>query len=183
MEADWEVEIGGEAPVIDAHWPGFVDLRLTPVRAAQVPEAAQLPALADALVRLNALSSPVWTSKCAVWPVTEFDPDELDAPSEAATNAVACYVDLLPVSDQQWNSPESAAIYCKSLCGRLRPITLRCCRADLVIRRAHITPVLEGLGITAYLTACGPTSAEANAILAHGLAALTVTIHPIPAAS
>ena len=27
MEADWEVEVGGGAPVIEAFWPGFVDLR------------------------------------------------------------------------------------------------------------------------------------------------------------
>ena len=26
MEADWELEIGGDAPVIEADWPGFVDL-------------------------------------------------------------------------------------------------------------------------------------------------------------
>jgi hypothetical protein len=30
MEADWEFEVGGDAPVIDALWPGFVDLRLSP---------------------------------------------------------------------------------------------------------------------------------------------------------
>jgi hypothetical protein len=28
LEADWEFEVGGDAPVIDALWPGFVDLRL-----------------------------------------------------------------------------------------------------------------------------------------------------------
>ena len=32
MEADWEVEIGGGAPVIDALWPGFVDLRAARAR-------------------------------------------------------------------------------------------------------------------------------------------------------
>ncbi len=30
MEADWEFEVGGDAPVIEAHWPGFVDLRQNP---------------------------------------------------------------------------------------------------------------------------------------------------------
>jgi len=46
MEAAWEVELGGEAPVIEAIWPGFVDLRLHPEQAWQLPEAAQLHALA-----------------------------------------------------------------------------------------------------------------------------------------
>ena len=44
MEADWEIEVGGKAPVIEARWPGFVDLRLHPERASQFPEAAELPA-------------------------------------------------------------------------------------------------------------------------------------------
>jgi hypothetical protein len=39
MEADWEFEVGGDAPVIEAPWPGFVDLRLHPERAWQLSEA------------------------------------------------------------------------------------------------------------------------------------------------
>ena len=46
MEADWEVEIGGDAPVIDACWEGFVDLRRAPERAGAVAGSAELPALA-----------------------------------------------------------------------------------------------------------------------------------------
>ena len=34
MEADWELEIGGDAPVIEAHWTGFVDLRADPSEPA-----------------------------------------------------------------------------------------------------------------------------------------------------
>jgi len=68
MEADWEVEIGGGAPIIDACWDGLVHLQTAPERAAELPEAADLPRLAEALVRLNAPRSPVWTSKCDVWP-------------------------------------------------------------------------------------------------------------------
>jgi hypothetical protein len=53
MEADWEFEVGPDAaglaaPVIDALWPGFVDLRRAPELAWHLPEAAQLPALAEA---------------------------------------------------------------------------------------------------------------------------------------
>ena len=35
MEADWEFEVGGDAPVIEARWPGFVDLRRNPERAME----------------------------------------------------------------------------------------------------------------------------------------------------
>ncbi len=46
MEADWEIEVGAGSPVIQGHWPGFVDLRVHPERASQLPEATELPALA-----------------------------------------------------------------------------------------------------------------------------------------
>lgn len=171
MEADWEVEIGGQAPVIQAHWAGFIDLSLAPERARQLPEAAQLAALADTLVRLNAPSSAVWTSKCDVWHPDTFDPDELDAPAGKRNCAIACYLDLLPRGDQQWPDPLDAIAACKTLCASLRAVPLQCCRADLIIRRASIVPSRLDLGVTAYFTACGSTSADAAAALASALAA------------
>src|SRR4051812_38986462 len=53
MEADWEFEIGGDAPVIEANWKGFVDLCAHPERVSELTECGELPALAEALVRLN----------------------------------------------------------------------------------------------------------------------------------
>src|SRR5208283_894703 len=105
MEADWEIELGGESLVIEAQGPGFVDLRPHPERASQLPEAAALPALAQALEVLNAATSPVWTSKCDVWPVVDmagFDPDELDAPPGLAAHAMGGYLDLLPRNERKW---------------------------------------------------------------------------------
>jgi hypothetical protein len=169
MEADWEVEIGGEAPVIEAHWTGFIDLRQAPERARQLPEAAQLAALADPLVRLNAPASPVWTSKCDVWHPDTFDPDELDAPPGERSCAIACYLDLLP--REPWSAPPDAIAACKSLCARLRGVVLRHCRADLIVRRAFLAPSVPGLGVTVYFTACGSTSADAKEALAAALAA------------
>jgi len=174
MEADWEFEVGAEAPAIEALWPGFVDLRLHPEQAWQLPEAAQLPGFVEALVELNAVASPVWTSKCDLWPAiepSEFDPDELDAPPGCSAQAVRCYIDILPKGDRQWITPVMAAAACKHLCGLLRAVPLRCCRVDLVIRRALITPGQMHLGITAYLTACGPLPAEATQTLQAALAA------------
>jgi hypothetical protein len=179
MEADWEFEVGGNAPVIDACWPGFVDLRRTLEQAWHLPEAAELPALAEALAKLNDAASPVWSSKCDLWPSLEaedFDADELDAPPGCAACAMGCYIDLLPRSGQQWALPELAAAACKRVCGLLGAVQLRCCRADLVIRRAVTTPNPTDpermeLGITAYLTSCGESSAEAARTLQAALAA------------
>ena len=179
MEADWEFEVGGEAPVIEAAWPGFVDLRRNPERAWELPEAAELPVLAEALASLNADDSPVWTSKCDLWPVVdmaEFDADELDAPPGCAAHAMGCYIDLLPRAgqprnDRQWETPEMAAAACTEICGLLHAVPLRCCRVDLVLRRALLVHYEMDLGITAYLTACGPSPAEAMQTLEAALAA------------
>ncbi|MGA3373154.1 MAG: hypothetical protein ABSC48_15475 [Terracidiphilus sp.] len=174
MEADWEFEVGGNAPEIEAYWPGFVDLRLAPERARDLPEAGQFPALAQALSKLNAAGSPVWTTKCDFWPQLapdEFDSGELDAASDFAAHAMGCYIDLLARSEKQWALPDAVEAECKRLCGLLRAVPLRCCRADFVVRRALIEPELIGLGITAYLTSCGKTSGEAALTLQLALAA------------
>ena len=182
MEADWEVEVGAGAPVIDALWQGHVDLRLAPEQASQLPEVAVLPALAHALVALNAPASPVWTAKCDLWPVDEFDPDELDAPRDERLQAIACYIDLLPGAGLQWRDPDEAANWCKGICSRIRSISLRCCRVDLVVRSAIPGPDrLDDLlyGVTAYLTAAGADAAAASSALSAALAAFADSVCPV----
>jgi len=179
MEADWEFDIGGDAPVIDAHWTGFVDLRAAPNRAGNLPEARQLPGLADALVRLNAANSPVWTSKTDVFMPEQIDPDEVDAADAEAAHAIACYVDILRRCDRQWDSPLKAEVACRELCARLGDMPLRRCRVDVVVRRAHIGPDPSDLGVTAYLTACGETESEAKSRLAECLLLFSQAIVPV----
>ena len=179
MEADWEVEIGGDAPVIDAHWTGFVDLRRNPERVGELPEAAQLPGLAYALLQLNHRHAPVWTAKCDVWPIEDpgsLDPDEFDAPRESTVHGLACYIDLLPKSDQQWLFLAKTVAEAKTICALLRMVPLPCCRADLILRRAFLTPDLEDTGITAYVTACGKTANEASQTLQAALKAFADTL-------
>jgi hypothetical protein len=192
MEADWEFEIAPQAnpaadpaanpaadlaaPIIDAAWPRFIDLRAHPRRIAEISEAASFPALARALVQLNSPASPVWTAKCDVWIPGAFDPDELDAPPSQSSHALACYIDLLPSSAHQWPSPALVEAFCRSLCDLLRAIPLRNCRADLIVRRAIVAPSENALAITAYLTACGPSARSAKANLSRALSALSAAI-------
>ena len=176
MESDWEVEIGGRAPVIDAGWEGWVDLRNAPQRAYELPETRAFPPLGDALIRLNAPSSGVWTSKCDVWRPEAFDPDELDAPAGAGKYAQACYIDLLPAVHEQWPDPGQAVLLCRQICAALRVSHLHCCRADLIVRRALGTPSPQNVGITAYITACGPSHDDACATLASALAVLVEAV-------
>jgi hypothetical protein len=179
MEADWEFEIGGDSPVIEPLWSGFVDLRASPNRAGDLPEARQLPGLAEVLVRLNATNSPVWTCKTDVFMPDQIDPDELNAADAEASHAFACYVDLLARGDRQWD-PIKAEMACRELCVRLRDIPLRRCRVDLVIRRAQIGPDANDLGVTAYLTACGETESDAKSRLAECLSLFSQTIMSAP---
>ena len=174
MEADWEFEVGGDAPVIDARWAGFIDLQREPSAAWKLDEVRGLPGLAEALERLNLPNSPVWTSKCDFYPALlagEFDADELDAPADCAAHGIGCYIDLLPKSDQQWTFPGMVAAASKGVCDRLHAVSLRCCRVDLIIRSALIAPDVMDNGVTAYLSACGASEADAAVALQDALGA------------
>lgn len=179
MEADWEFDIGGDAPVIEACWPGFVDLRDHPARVHEIAETQTLPGLAAALLRLNKVGSRVWTCKTDVFTPDRVDPDELAAATDEAKFAMACYVDLLMRGDQIWNVSANAEKDCRTYCKRLRDIPLRCCRVDLVVRRARVREHND-LGATVYLTACGPTLANAKQRLAECLVAFTELMAPQP---
>jgi hypothetical protein len=170
VEADWEIEIGGGAPVIEAHWSGFVDLRRHPEKAPELPEVLLLPALAHALVQLNSPQSPLDTVKSDVWSVTEIDPLEFDAPPASAMHGLAAYIDCLHRNPQLWSDPNNAIAWCKKFCTALQAVPLRCCRADLVIRRAITGPNTDSIGITAYVSACGSSDNLARIQLEAALA-------------
>jgi hypothetical protein len=175
MEADWEVEVGGGAPVIEADWPGFMDLRTYPERAEGLAEAADFADLAKALRRLNADESPVWTSKCDFWPkleLSEFDGDEMEAPLGKRSHGMGSYVDLLPRAPEGWASLAKVEAANRLLCAQLAKARVTCCRIDLVIRRVALSTKSETMGITAYVTACGHDADEAKKNLGLGLAAL-----------
>lgn len=176
LEADWEIEIGADAPLIEITWPGFVNLRGVPEDANKLPEVALLPCLASVLVRLNTPGSTLFTVKCDVWAIYEIDPSEFDAESEAAAHGLACYVDLLPRNPEEWPNHEKVSAWCNRVCATLRSASLRSCRADLVLRQAVGGTMQSAIGVTAYLAACGPTEASAKAHLAAALVAFADAI-------
>jgi hypothetical protein len=155
VDADWEVEIGGGAAVIEALWPGWIDLGNQPERIDEIGEVAALPALEAFLLALNAADSPLWTSKCDVW--------------EPETGTLACYVDLLPVEVKVFARWQQAEAYCRECVARLAGTELQECCVELVIRQAT-AGAAEGFGITAYLSAKDAGLGAASA-LAAGMAA------------
>lgn len=176
MECDWEVEIGADSPVIDAAWDGYIDLRGLPSRISQIQETVHLPALHNALIRLNSPSSPVLTTKCDVWVPDSFDAEELDASPETAISGSAGYIDLIPAESPLAMDLDAVVDWCKRLCMDLKARPLRCCRADAVIRRACLTPDVEGVGVTMYVTGCGPVPEDASKTLSQALSTVADSV-------
>ena len=172
MEADWEVEIGPEAPVIEALWSEFVDLRATPERLSEIAEGNQLPALSSALTALNAAESPFWTTKCDVWTPDSIDPDEMAASLEESAATQACYIDLLPRGTLVFPDLAIAERWAHATVDVLRRLPGFCCRVDLILRQALVGEI-EGFGVTAYLSGCGTDGVNANIALSSALIAFT----------
>ncbi len=184
MEADWEFEVGGGAPVIEAVWPGFVDLRLDPECIHQIPEAVAFAPLASLLLALNGPDSPLWTAKCDLWQPEAGEtvsPPPPAPPGEVRRTALACYVDLLPRQGRVFLKSEEAGALCTAWVDRLAGIPIPGCRVDLVIRMA-IAGTLEGFAVTAYLSAEGREVAHEESAAATALAAaLAAFAQTIPA--
>jgi hypothetical protein len=161
MEADWELEIGGDAPVIEGHWSGFIDLRSHPEKVSEISECQDLPGLTGALLTCNGVDSPVWTSKTDVFLPERVDRHEMNAHENESSAAIACYIDLLPRVRGAWGDTQRAEEFCRRLCACLAARPIRCCRVDVVVRTAIVGEDTE-LGVTAYVTACGASLPEAK---------------------
>jgi hypothetical protein len=169
MEADWEVEIGGGAPVIEAEGPGWIDLRTQPERVSEIAEAAGFAALGKLLTALNGAGSPWWTSKCDLW--------------QEETGELACYVDLLPVEGRVFEEWQQAENSCRAFVARLADVSEpRASENDFetavaLVVRAAVAGKAEGFGITVYLSAGNTGQADATGALS---AAMDVFADALP---
>jgi hypothetical protein len=181
MEIDWEVEIGGGAPVIEADWPGFTNLRENPERIGEITEASAFPPLADLLLRLNSHTSPVWTPKCDVW-----QPED---------GGLACYVDLIPRAESLFADWRRVEWFCRALVeqmtahpapgaeaqagehriGIAQPESEGVATISFVVRQA-ITGRAEGYGITAYFSAGAESLPDVATVVADAMVAFSSAI-------
>ncbi len=170
MEADWSVEIGGDSPVIEASWSGFVDLRRLPKKIGELEEVRRFPTLGWALTELNSFGSAIWTSKCDVWSMiaVNIDPDEMGAAPSDMKAGRACYLDILLREKTFFSSFERQERWVRDLTRRLKSIELPKVRVDLVVRRAFAEN-RRGYGLTVYCSACGPDSEAARTSLEEAL--------------
>ena len=87
METDWSVAAGADDPVIETGWSdaasalGWVDLRVDEEEQRRLirtlPEAARSPAMADALLLLNAPRGMLITTKCDRWQMDDVERADL----------------------------------------------------------------------------------------------------------
>ncbi len=180
MEADWEVEMGPDTPVIYTLWDGWVDLRAAPELIGRITEAKDFPSLADALLRLNAPESGLWTAKCDLWMADEGDPDEMEATEAEVAFGLACYIDVLPRDELVFPHLNAAEVWVRGVVDRLRRVPCRCCRADLVIRQA-LAGQMDGVGVTAYVAGCGAEERSAAIVLGDALGVLVQAMTTGPA--
>jgi hypothetical protein len=183
MEADWAAEVGADLPVIDADWAGCMDLLANPEQVGRIEEAAQHPALREALLRLNAPESPVRTSKCDVWALdaAEVDPPEFGCVLNTTFVGLACYVDLVARDAELFGSFERHESWAVASVRRMRLAESGSGRVDLVIRAAHAAG-RDGFGLTLYAAGCGEDARVAQAAWSAILqVATTITMGEAPA--
>jgi hypothetical protein len=182
MEADWEIEIGEGAPVIDAAWEGTLDLVRQPMLAGTLPEAKQQKGLAELLVALNARGGAIRTGKCDIWTPNEIDPYEFDASPDEPLVGAACYIDIL--SDEPHTELDAMKLRAKAVVARLKAEPFASARVDLVLRRS-VWKTGEGVCITLYAATCGKSKCDAESRLTELFACLAlllpVILHKNPA--
>jgi len=183
MEADWEVELGPESPVIDVAWTGFVDLLRNPGRIDEISESARFPRLAAALLSINARAAfpddqnpiALRTVKCDLWPTGPCDLYEMEATPATSVCGVACYIDLAPHHGEVFPSLLAAESWARFFTEKLRSQPSPASRVDLIVRRA-VTPANSGFGITAYISACGATMEASEQVLGAALDVFAETV-------
>ena len=186
MEADWSVELGAGLPVIDADWPGFVDLRRNPELVDSIPEAAAELVLREALAILNAAGSLVYTCKCDVWVLSaeEIDPDEFGcAAGHTCATGLASWIDVIARDPRLFASFEAHEAWMRGATEMVRAESASCSRVEWVVRSA-LAGGRDGFGITVYAAGCGSDTKAAHAAWERAVrAAAAATMREVRASS
>ena len=182
METDWSVAAGVDDPVIETGWSDaasalrWVDLRVDGEeqrrRIRTLPEAARSPAMADALLLLNAPRGMLITTKCDRWQMDDVERADLADALDAAPVPHGCgsYIDVLmahavPMADfllhEEW---------ARTTARRCSALAVGDARLDIVVRPAHQGDAW-GYGLTVYCYAGGADEVRAEAAWTAAIAA------------
>lgn len=190
MESDWTVECGADDPWVVVPWfrkdetVRYIDLRITPERLKGIPEAAQNPCIAAALLRWNSPQSSVYTAKCDVWSYAADLFDANDLPGFAFAHA--SYIDLLALDLAVFSSFASAERSLRNLTRDAQSVDLSGTRCEWILRRARILSAKadgvfdDGFATTLYVWGYGVSRLSAKDRWAVALSSL---VEPVLAAA
>ncbi|HWG40136.1 MAG TPA: hypothetical protein VN658_06290 [Candidatus Acidoferrales bacterium] len=139
MQADFSVELGGDAPALEIPWRSndprvrYYDLKIHPELVLQIPEAVAYPELGLFLSRINAAGFPLATAKCDAWPSSEVAPEE----QIFGDRKFVSYVDLIFVNEKDRCSFEKNEAFAKELCRLLGHAPEIAATVELVIRHCY----------------------------------------------
>ncbi len=183
MQSDWSVACGAEDPMVVVPWAceddsiHYIDLRESPARVDEIPEAANHLCVASALRRWNQPSSSLFTAKCDIWhyPADLFDADDL--PDFA--HAHGSYIDLLSADPNIFTSFSTSEMRLRGWSEAARSIPLPEGRCEWTLRPSRIFSgerSTDGFATTLYVWGYGSSPlAAANA----WSAALLALIEPV----
>jgi hypothetical protein len=205
MLSDWTAECGPEDPVLVVPWSDvssdadqhdrpraqFIDLRENPYDIDHLPEAAEHPALLQALRALNASRSPVFTAKCDAWPIAAAsNPDDyanhelaylrlnLAHADEETPNGFASYIDLLWRDRATFASRHRHEQLLDRITRRAAAIDAPYTMLELVLRPAFLdlTGPQEGFAVSLYVKSLGHDSESAYENWSRTLTELTTLV-------
>jgi hypothetical protein len=139
MQADFSVELGGDAPALEIPWRSndpdvrYYDLKSHPELVQQIPEAVAHPEMGSFLSRMNAAEFPLATAKCDVWSSREVAPEE----EIFGDRKFVSYIDLVFVDQGNRCSLEKHEAFAKELCRMLSCAPEIAATVELVIRHCY----------------------------------------------
>ncbi len=175
MDADWSVEIGGDAPALEFPWRSpdehglrYLDLKRHPELLDEIQEAVRYPELREFLHMLNLPGLPLQTAKCDVWTT-----DELNADEEiyGATRKLGCYIDLLFAEESARFSFARHEAFARGLAAELARGPDIPATAEIIVRRCYYRggSEQEGHYFTLYVHGYGRDETEARSRWSAGL--------------
>jgi len=139
MQADFSVELGGDAPALEIPWRSddshvrYYDLKNHPELVQQIPEAVAYPELGSFLSRISAPGFPLASAKCDVWLSNEVAPEE----EIFGDRKFVSYIDLVFVDEVDRCSLEKHEAFAKELCRLLGHAPEIAATVELVIRHSY----------------------------------------------
>jgi hypothetical protein len=139
MQADYSVELGGDAPALEIPWRSddpnvrYLDLKNHPELMQQISEAVAYPELGSFLARINAAEFPLATAKCDAWASSEIAPEE----KIFGDRKFVSYIDLIFVDEKGRCSFQKNEAFAKQLCRLLGYAPEIAATVELVIRHCY----------------------------------------------